>query len=85
MAGVQGSSLAIAASNAGGVGSLPCAMLSLDAMRQELEAIKAQTSKPYNVNFFCHAQPEADVEREAIWPSTCRRRSSLPSSAFISV
>lgn len=67
MAGVQGSSLAIAVSNAGGLGSLPCAMLSLDAMRQELEAIKAQTSKPYNVNFFCHAQPEADVEREAIW------------------
>ncbi len=28
MAGVQGSELAIAVSNAGGLGSLPCAMLS---------------------------------------------------------
>ncbi|TVS19336.1 MAG: nitronate monooxygenase [Gammaproteobacteria bacterium] len=67
MAGVQGSALAIAVSNAGGLGSLPCAMLSLDALRQELATIKAQTSKPYNVNFFCHAQPKADARREAIW------------------
>jgi hypothetical protein len=38
MAGVQGSALAIAVSNAGGLGSLPCALLSLDAMRAELMA-----------------------------------------------
>src|SRR6476660_1598418 len=44
MAGVQGSALAIAVSNAGGLGSLPCALLSLDAMRTELAAIKAQTT-----------------------------------------
>ncbi len=67
MAGVQNSALTIAVCSAGGLGSLPCAMLSLDAMRQELAMIKAQTSKPYNVNFFCHAQPEADAMREAIW------------------
>lgn len=67
MAGVQGSALAVAVSNAGGLGSLPCAMLGLDAMRQELAAIKAQTTKPYNVNFFCHAQPALDVKRETIW------------------
>ena len=34
MAGVQGSALAVAVSNAGGLGSLPCAMLAADAMRQ---------------------------------------------------
>jgi nitronate monooxygenase len=67
MAGVQGSALAIAVSNAGGLGSLPCAMLAPDAMRKELEAIRASTSKPYNVNFFCHAQPQPDVQREAAW------------------
>src|SRR5204863_9059789 len=39
MAGVQGQALAVAVSNAGGLGSLPCAMLSLDAMRKELAAI----------------------------------------------
>ena len=67
MAGVQGSALAVAVCNAGGLGSLPCAMLSLDAVRNELAAITSQTAKPYNVNFFCHAAPEPSAEREAMW------------------
>ncbi len=67
MAGVQGNALAVAVSNAGGLGSLPCAMLGPDAMRNELEAIKAQTSKPFNVNFFCHSPPVPNAEREAAW------------------
>jgi len=46
MAGAQGSALAVAVSNAGGLGSLPCAMLSLDAMRSELRAIKAGADAP---------------------------------------
>ena len=65
MAGVQGSALAIAVSNAGGLGSLPCAMLSIDAMRNELMTIKANTSKPFNVNFFCNAPPTLSAVREA--------------------
>jgi nitronate monooxygenase len=67
MAGAQGSAMAIAVSNAGGLGSLPSAMLTADGLRKELESIKAQTSKPYNVNFFCHAAPVADAERESAW------------------
>ncbi len=67
MAGVQDSALAVAVSNASGLGSLPCAMLSLDAIRNELAAIKAQTGKPFNVNFFCHAPPAPNGEREATW------------------
>ena len=67
MAGVQGSALAVAVSNAGGLGSLPCAMLSLDALRAELAAIKAQTDRPFNVNFFCHTHPAPNEEREAAW------------------
>jgi nitronate monooxygenase len=67
MAGAQGSALAVAVSNAGGLGSLPCAMLGPDAMLKELAAIKAKTSKPFNVNFFCHAPPTPSVEREAAW------------------
>jgi nitronate monooxygenase len=66
MAGVQGSALAIAVSSAGGLGSLPCAMLSLDAVRNELSAT-SQTAMPFNVNFFCHTPPAFDAEREAIW------------------
>jgi nitronate monooxygenase len=70
MAGSQGSALAVAVSNAGGLGSLPCAMLNVEAMRKELMTIRGQTIRPYNVNFFCHAQPEPDAERETIWRRT---------------
>ena len=70
MAGVQGSALAVAVSNEGALGSLPCAMLGPDAMRKELAAIRAQTAKPFNVNFFCHAPPAPSTEREAAWRET---------------
>ena len=69
MAGVQGSALAAAVCNAGGLGSLPCAMLSPDALRKELVALKSQTSRPFNVNFFCHVPLTPDAEREAAWRS----------------
>lgn len=67
MAGVQGSALAIAVSAAGGLGSLPCALLSIEQMHSELQAIRAATSKPFNVNFFCHRVPQANAERIADW------------------
>ncbi len=67
MAGVQDSALAIAVSNAGGLGSLPAAMLGPDALRAELTKIRAQTPRPYNVNFFCHRPPPPDATREALW------------------
>jgi nitronate monooxygenase len=69
MAGVQGSALAIAVSNAGGLGSLPCAMLTPDALRSEMVALTTGTSRPFNVNFFCHIEPKEDAEREARWRS----------------
>ncbi|HEY5636102.1 MAG TPA: nitronate monooxygenase [Burkholderiales bacterium] len=67
MAGVQLSALAVAVSNAGGLGSLPCAMLSPESMAKELAALRAGTDKPFNVNFFCHAPPAPDAAREAAW------------------
>jgi nitronate monooxygenase len=67
MAGVQGSALAVAVCSAGGLGSLPCAMLELDAMRAELAAIGRQTTRPVNVNFFCHPPPAPSPERERAW------------------
>lgn len=67
MAGVAGSELVVAVCNAGGLGSLPCAMLSLDAMRQELQVIRERTTSAFNVNFFCHPEPVRDVTREAAW------------------
>jgi nitronate monooxygenase len=67
MAGSNGAALAIAVSDAGGLGSLPCAMLTVEGVRKELSAIRAGTARPYNVNFFCHAAPAADARREAAW------------------
>jgi nitronate monooxygenase len=67
MAGAQDSRLALAVSNAGGLGSLPCAMLTVDAIRKELAALGAGTDKPFNVNFLCHALPTVNAEREAKW------------------
>jgi len=72
MAGVQGSAMAIAVSNAGGLGSLPCALLSRDAMREELEAVSNATRRPFNVNFFCHTTPIPDPQREAAWRNALR-------------
>jgi nitronate monooxygenase len=67
MAGSQGSALALAVSNAGGLGSQPCAMLGPDQIRNELQAITAATPKPYNVNFFVHKEPRPDPVRDDAW------------------
>ena len=67
MAGVQRGALAIAVSNAGGLGSLPCAMLGADEIRNELASIRAATDRAFNVNFFCHEPPQSDIAREHAW------------------
>src|SRR6185436_6886765 len=67
MAGAQGSALAIAVSEAGGLGSQPCGLLSPEQARTELQVIHQRTDKPCAVNFFCHQTPAADASREAAW------------------
>ena len=67
MASAQGSALAIAVSNAGALGSLPCGMLNIDEMRAELAAIRAATRRPFNVNFFAFPPPPHDLKRDATW------------------
>jgi len=67
MAGVQDHRLAAAVSNAGGLGSLPAAMLGADGLRDQLSALQALTDRPINVNFFCHVPPSPDAAREARW------------------
>lgn len=67
MAGVGGAELAIAVARAGGLGSIPCAMLSADQIRQQVEQFRAAVRGPINLNFFCHTPPQPDPEREAKW------------------
>ena len=67
MAGVQTCDLTIAISNAGGLGSLPCAMLDHEQIRQELQKIHVSSKRPCNINFFCHRPPVHDAKREEAW------------------
>ncbi|ODU06925.1 MAG: 2-nitropropane dioxygenase [Rubrivivax sp. SCN 71-131] len=67
MAGAQGHALAAAVCQAGGLGSIPAAMLSPEGLRAEIEALRAHTARPFAVNFFCHRPPEPDGAREQRW------------------
>ena len=67
MAGAGGSALAIAVAEAGGLGSLPCAMLDGDKIHAEVGIIRQRTDKPVNLNFFCHQPAEPDPEGAAAW------------------
>lgn len=67
MAGVQDERLAVAVSEAGALGSVPAAMLTPEALQQQLTRLTQATARPYNVNFFCHTPPLPDPAREARW------------------
>jgi nitronate monooxygenase len=59
MAGAGGVDLAIAAIRGGAVGSLPCAMLGAHEVRAQAAEVRSSAAGPLNLNFFCHAIPEA--------------------------
>src|SRR5215468_1638438 len=67
MAGSAFSDMAVAVSEAGGLGSLACALLSVEQARRELETIRRRTSRPINVNFFCHQAPRDHRARQMEW------------------
>jgi len=67
MAGSQGVELCVAVCEAGGLGSLPSAMLTPAALRNQIGALRERTRAPFNINFFCHVPPEPDAERFADW------------------
>lgn len=69
MAGASTPEMCIAVCEAGGLGSLPCAMMTTEQVRSALTAITAATRRPYNLNFFCHTPPAPDDAREAAWKS----------------
>ncbi len=62
MAGAGGVALAAAAIRGGAVGSLPCAMLTPDQVREQVAQVRAQAEGPINLNFFCHTLGEAPDE-----------------------
>jgi len=67
MAGSALSDMVVAVSEAGGLGSLSCALLSVEQARGELETIRQRTSHPINANFFCHQPPRDEPARQMDW------------------
>jgi nitronate monooxygenase len=57
MANAGGAELCIAAMQAGALGSLPCAMLSPEQVREQVAQVRGRASGPLNLNFFCHQMP----------------------------
>jgi nitronate monooxygenase len=67
MAGVMDVELVIAAAQGGALGSLPCAMITAEKAREQVNIIRQRVSAPVNMNFMCHTPVDADPAREAGW------------------
>ena len=67
MAGVSTPELAAAASNAGALGSIAIGAGTLNQARDALNKTRALTTRPFNVNLFCHAPPQPDTQRSQAW------------------
>lgn len=67
MAGVQDVDVMIGAAEGGALGSLPCAMISPEKAREQVQIFRQRVSAPLNMNFFCHTPVDADAARETGW------------------
>jgi nitronate monooxygenase len=72
MAGAMDWELTAAVAEAGGLGSLPCAMLSTAVLREQFGKIRAHTRKPVALGFFCHTPPVPNNARESAWRETLK-------------
>ena len=71
MANAGGTALAVAAIEAGALGSLPCGILDGQQLREQVMKIREQANGPLNLNFFCHTMPETrpdDAWRDLLQP-----------------
>ncbi len=69
MAGSQDEALALAVAAAGGLGSMPCALLDASRLEAALQRF-ASVSQPINLNFFCHQMNDPDVNEAERWQQT---------------
>src|SRR5687767_6069130 len=63
MAGAGGVELAVAAMAGGAVGALPCAMLTPEAVREQVAEVRSRAEGPLNLNFACHVMPEGASDK----------------------
>jgi nitronate monooxygenase len=67
MAGLGTVGLAASVCEAGGLGSIGCATMQPQLVAKTIQELRGLTSKPINVNFFCHAQAKLNPDREHAW------------------
>jgi nitronate monooxygenase len=72
MAGSDSVALAQSVCSAGGLGSLACALLSVNHIRDAAHAIRQHTQRPFNLNFFCHTMDVPDSAAKEKWKSFLR-------------
>jgi nitronate monooxygenase len=73
MAGSSGVDLAVAVARAGGLGSLPAAMVSADQLVQQIDEFRGAVNAPLNVNFFCHVEPQVSPAELDAWSDAVAR------------
>jgi nitronate monooxygenase len=69
MAGVQDADIMIGAATGGALPSLPCAMMSPEKAREQINIVRQRVATPVNLNFFCHAGGDPDLRLEVVWRS----------------
>ncbi len=67
MAGVNTPALTAAVSNAGALGSYGVGAMNADTARKTIRDIRSLTSKPFNINVFCHQPATANEAVERQW------------------
>lgn len=72
MAGVSTPEMAAAVSNSGGLGSIGIGAADAAGARAMIEATRARTDCPFNVNVFVHATPMANPTTEQAWLDALR-------------
>lgn len=72
MAGAGGVELALRVANAGGLASLPCALIDATTIREQVTQFRAQSTQPFNLNFFCHSHQAVDEDEQRQWRDTLR-------------
>jgi nitronate monooxygenase len=72
MAGSDSVALARSVSSTGALGSLACALLSLDQVREAVRALREGMPRPFNLNFFCHTMEAPDSAATERWKNFLR-------------
>jgi nitronate monooxygenase len=67
MGGFMDWELTAAVAEAGGLGSLPCMMYTVERVRDEVGRFRARTKAPISLAFFTHRREPPDNAREAAW------------------